>query len=376
MRSWGVSVSVIVIAVGIAACRSEKKADVNADVGREAARRAMSAAGVPGIAFASVTREREIGVGAVGLADTTRAIAAGADTVFEAASIAKVIVATCVMQLVEERKLDLDRDVAAYVGFPVRHPAGGSPITLRMLLTHRASIRDRQDEISAGAEGNPLGPFLKAYLAVGDAPRAAAFLDAGPGVTMQYSNVGAALAAFAVERVSGESFAATTVRRIFVPLRMNDTTWTKASPASPAWATPYILRDAGFVPVPHPFHAVYPAVDLLSSARDLARFARAILRDGELEGARILSAASVRAMVHGDDEQALAWQLRSIGGARVAGHEGEDTGASTAFFLDLAAGTGAVVLANGDAFGSGNDARAAAIQSLVADLLAAARTPR
>ena len=125
--------------------------------------------------------------------------------------------------------------------------------------------------------------------------------------------------------------------------------------------------------LPQATHAVYPVVDLQSSARDLARFARAILRDGELDGVRVLSPASVRAMLAadpGDADQALAWQLRTIRGRRVAGHEGEDAGATTALFLDRGAGTAAVVLANGDAFGSGDSARAAAIEALLADLLA------
>jgi len=212
------------------------------------------------------------------------------------------------------------------------------------------------------AEGNPLGVFLKTYLAAGERPRALAFLDAGPGSAMEYSNVGAALAAFAVERVSGESFAAVSARRVFAPLRMSNTSWTTpAARASLVVATPHAYRDGALLALPQPSHAVYPSVDLRSSAHDLARFARAVLRDGELDGARILSAASVRAMVQGDGDQALAWQLRTMGGARVAGHEGEDQGATTALFLDLAAGTGAVVLANGDAFGSGNEARAAAM---------------
>jgi CubicO group peptidase (beta-lactamase class C family) len=104
-----------------------------------------------------------------------------------------------------------------------------------------------------------------------------------------------------------------------------------------------------------------------------------MLRDGELDGARVLNASSVRAMttaIDGDAAQALAWQLRTIGPAqtrlRVVGHEGEDAGATTALFIDRAAGTSVVVLANGDAFGSGDRARAAAIQSLLVDLLAAA----
>jgi hypothetical protein len=74
-----------------------------------------------------------------------------------------------------------------------------------------------------------------------------------------------------------------------------------------------------------------------------------------------------------DEHEPLAWQLRSIGGARVLGHEGEDRGASTGLFLDLSAGTAAVVLTNGDAFGSGDRARAEAVQTFLAELLATAR---
>jgi CubicO group peptidase (beta-lactamase class C family) len=209
---------------------------------------------------------------------------------------------------------------------------------------------------------------MQTYLISADAPRAASFLDARPGTTMSYSNVGAALAALAVEHVAGESFAKVSARRVFTPLRMTSTGWTAT--ASPPVATPYAHRQGAFVALPQPSHAVYPAVDLFSSAHDLARFARAILRDGELDGARILSAASVRAMVQGEGDQALAWQLRTIGGARVTGHEGEDAGATTALFLDLARGTGAIVLANGDAFGSGDKARADAVQVLLGALLA------
>jgi CubicO group peptidase (beta-lactamase class C family) len=121
---------------------------------------------------------------------------------------------------------------------------------------------------------------------------------------------------------------------------------------------------------------VYPAVDLFATAGDLARFSRAILRDGELDGARILSAASVRAMLRAETaaaDQAIGWQLRTIGGRPVIGHEGEDAGATTGLFLDLASGTGALVLANGDAFGSGDKVRAEAIQTMISGLLATTR---
>ncbi|MDB5215629.1 MAG: Beta-lactamase [Myxococcaceae bacterium] len=373
--------------IAVVGCRSVEKASASADASADAdaradadadarGRAAMERAGVPGIAYAVVTRERER-LGGTGVGDLERRSVVTAGTVFEAASIAKLLVATCVMQLVEEGTLDLDADASKYVGFAIRHPRSATPITLRMLLGHRASIEDRQDEIGAPRAGNALAPFLQRYMIEGTKPRAAAFLDAPPGTSTTYSNVGASIAALAVEHVVGASFADVSTRRVLVPLRMLDTTWVAPARPSVTAARPYARTDGGFLALPSPSHALYPAVDLHSSARDLARFARAVLRDGELDGARILSASSVRAMtsaVAGDADQALAWQLRTIGPAqtRVAGHEGEDAGATTALFLDLATGTGAVVLANGDAFASGDAARAAAIQALLADLLAAA----
>jgi CubicO group peptidase (beta-lactamase class C family) len=280
------------------------------------------------------------------------------------------------MQLVEDGKLDLDADAATYVGFALRHPAFSERITLRMLLTHRASIRDLDDELTARADGNPLGTFLKRYLVRDDAPRAAVFLGDRPGTKLTYSNVGASIAALAVERVAGESFGSFSTRRVFAPLHMTRTAWAVAEPTPFPVATPHAYRNGAFVALPTASHAVYPAVDLFAPATDLARFAWAILRDGELDGARILSASSVRTMLRADArdaDQALGWQLRTIGKRRVVGHEGEDAGATTGLFLDLEAGSGAVVLANGDAFGSGEPARAEAIQTMISELLATTR---
>lgn len=370
--------------IALAACRSEKSRADAGTMTRFDARAAIANAKVSAVAFAAVNREREVVLGGEGFADRARKIVADPATVFEAASIAKLIVATCAMQLVEAGKLTLDADVNGYLGFAVRHPSFDDRITMRMLLTHRAAIRDRNDELTAHAPGNALEPFLKHYLLDGATPRGVSFLDVRPGTRMQYSNVGAALAALVVQRVAGEDFAELSTRRVFAPLGMPSTRWVAAGPTSAVTAIPYAYRDGELVSLPPPSHAVYPAVDLHSTSRDLSRFARAVLREGELDGARILSADSVRLMLQpvspGDEEtagatsdQALAWQIRTIGGARVAGHEGEDAGATTALFIDVAAGSAAVILANGDAFSSGDATRVAPIQSMLAELLARAR---
>lgn len=337
---------------------------------------------VPAIAYAAFAKERTLLEAADGQIGGPSSIGAAAETVFEAASIGKLVIAVSVMQLVDDGKLDLDADVSTILGFPVRNPKHARvAITLRLLLTHRASIVDRQDELLAPRSAAALGDFIRHYLVSDGAPRAEIYDGGAPGEVFRYSNIGAALAAYVVERAAGASFDQVTATRIFGPLAMRDTRWgagdASATPTKTArLAIPHEYVDGGFTALPHASHAIYPVVDLYSSARDLARFGRAILRGGELDGVRVLAEPRVRTMVapqSADGEQALAWQLRTIGGRSVVGHEGEDRGATTALFLDLGSGTGALVLANGDAFASGDRMRAGAVQDLLAELLGAAR---
>src|SRR5690606_154784 len=116
---------------------------------------------------------------------------------------------------------------------------------------------------------------------------------------------GTALAALVVERVARRSFADVSTERVLRPLRMTSSSWERR-------------------------RAVYPVVDLVSTAPDLARFGRAVLRGGELDGARILSERSVDEMLEGS----LGWQETKIGKYALVGHEGEDARASTGLYLD------------------------------------------
>jgi CubicO group peptidase (beta-lactamase class C family) len=324
---------------------------------------------VPAIAYAAVTRDATIHEGADGAADVAASRAATRETRFLAASIAKAIVATCVMQLVEEGRIDLDSDVSRWTDFPVRHPLhGGVKITLRMLLVHSASIRDDYPKLAP--RDVALGAFLRDYLG-----RKESWLPDAPGASFAYSNVGTSLAAWVVERVSSAPFGEVAARKVFRPLGMNATAF--GACADPARAAPHVFTEGRFVRADRGVYPVYPAVDLWSTPGDLARFARAVLRGGELDGVRVLSAGSVDEMLrdHGGD-QGLAWQRRVIHGGRVVGHEGEDAGASAGLFLDAARGAGAIVLANGDAFASGDAARAAALEDLLGELLSSAARTR
>src|SRR5262249_2042527 len=148
---------------------------------------ALAGAHVPAIAFGAVTRDREVIASAVGHADVAAQVRATADTPFEAASIAKTVIATCVLQLVAAHILELHADASRCVGSPLRHPKSRTPITLRMLLSHTSSIRDRPEEtLSRG--GIPLGEFLRAYFSADGGARRDTFFDGAPGTMMAYSN--------------------------------------------------------------------------------------------------------------------------------------------------------------------------------------------
>lgn len=281
---------------------------------------------VPALTYAWFTRDAHDS----GFAGETKPSA------FLAASIAKTIIGTVVMQLSVEKKLSLDADVTEYVGFPVRHPRHPNVVvTLRLLLSHVAALVDDFDTLQAPGE---LEPFLKAYLSL-----PSHWGKEAPGAKLRYSNVGSALAALAVERIVQRSFAEESASRVFDPLRMKSTEWDRR-------------------------RAVYPVVDLRSNAADLARFGRAMLRGGELDGTRILPESAVDEMLR----DSLGWQHTKIGTYALTGHEGEDKRASTGFYIERARGIGALVLANGDAFSSGNPQRAGAIADLLDALLTTA----
>jgi CubicO group peptidase (beta-lactamase class C family) len=274
----------------------------------------MTEARVPGLAVAVVNN----GV-------VTRTEAAGnvtAETPMEAASIAKTVIGIAVMQLVEKGTLGLDDDASLHLPFPLRHPSN-EPITIRMLLTHRGSIRDPVD--LEAARDPDLSAFLK---------RSVDFFGEEPGTKTRYSNVGASLAALCVEKESGKRF--------------------------DAYAHDAILAPVGAARAAyHPLHAVYPVVDLWATAGELGALLAAIERGGD----PILK--SVDAMLDGN----LGWQTIDLQGRTLSGHEGEDRAASTAMFFDRKTKSGAVVLTNGDAFASGDPDRSRALQSLLSDLL-------
>lgn len=121
------------------------------------------------------------------------------DHAFRCASISKFATAAGVIRLAAERQIDLDRDVSDYLPYPVRHPgAPERPVTLRLLLAHRAGLRDGPTyQAALSADPPPATEVLKA---------ADTFAPYLPGEGFEYSNFGAGLVGAVLEAALGRPF--------------------------------------------------------------------------------------------------------------------------------------------------------------------------
>ncbi|HEX8789520.1 MAG TPA: serine hydrolase [Polyangiaceae bacterium] len=230
------------------------------------------------------------------------------DTVFDLASLTKpVATATSIMALVDRGTVGLDDPVGKYV--PECAGGGKGAITLRHLLLH----------VSGLPADTAFGDFEHgreaAIRGICDAK-----MRAAPGVKSIYSDIGFILLEEVVRRVTGKELPDFANEAIFAPLGMKDTGFvpTGERKARAAW-TEEVDGEwrAGVVHDPRAFRlgGVAGHAGLFSTGDDLARYARAILGRGQVEGRRILSAATVDAMTAPYDVpggiRTLGWQVDS-----------------------------------------------------------------
>lgn len=151
---------------------------------------------------------------AEGLADRGTARAVTADDPVRVASISKLVTTLALMRLVDQGRLDLDRDVSDYLGWPLRNP--GFPdtrITLRLLLSHRSSLLDGPDLYII-----PLGKTLREQLAD---PRVWDGAHAPGSGWFHYTNLNFPVAASVMERATGERFDRLMTRLVLKPLKLD-----------------------------------------------------------------------------------------------------------------------------------------------------------
>ena len=326
---------------------------------------------LPGLAIAVERGGQVVWSGAWGWADVDAQIPATADTPFTLGSVSKTFIAAALMKSVEAGEISLDANLAELeLPFLDNPKIDGEAITLRHLATHTAGIRDGalydcgyyMDETHASLyrEFTDLecpepveadqASFLESYLSPdGILYNAAHWAGHIPGEAFAYSNIGASLAAVALERGVGVDFDTLTQTRVFAPLGMDHTFW-HVTDDTPAIARRYFREDSAedWFQLPEYSLATWADGGLKASAHDLGVFLAEIAA-AERGESSWLSAASAQVMLSAQTDQPseLEWQgIFWMGGGTSFGHTGGDPGVTTLMFHDRAHDVGVIMLLN------------------------------
>jgi CubicO group peptidase (beta-lactamase class C family) len=233
------------------------------------------------------------------------------DTIFDLASLTKpLVVGTLVQWLVENGRLNLrDRAVQYLPEFSVRDK---ERVTIEQLLLHTSGLppSNSLNDFKHGPEkarALTLGGWLYKY----------------SGREFIYSDIGYIALGELIENITGERLDRTAERVIWGPLGMRDTRYCPTLCDDPriaptelnyGWAKNPIRGEPSDTRV-HRLGGVAGNAGLFASADDIARFARMLLNGGQLDGARVLSAQSIREMLLPRTvpkaRRALGWDVSS-----------------------------------------------------------------
>jgi CubicO group peptidase (beta-lactamase class C family) len=239
------------------------------------------------------------------------------DTVYMLGSILKSVIATAILQLVEDGTMALDDDVNNYLPFELRHPDYPSePITIQMCLSHRSSLLefpneyllwDRDQEMVAWVTNNlgweipswtPLS--LEQYIEQNLSSiviDSSVWLPNRPGTNYKYSNsVAQILLPYIIQNATGQSHKSYIAENIFSPLEMENSGFNGADFAQ-AHAKPYSKINENIIQIPDEYYlGNYISSDLRGSLPDLANFMIAHMNEGKYKNFQLLSPESIELM--------------------------------------------------------------------------------
>jgi CubicO group peptidase (beta-lactamase class C family) len=211
------------------------------------------------------------------------------DTIFDVASLTKVIATTpAIMLLAERGQIDLNAPVRNYI--PEFTGEGKERVKVRELLTHTSGLPPDL-ETRSGWQGQP-----EAVRKACEVP-----LDSVPGAEFQYSDINFILLGEIVRRVSKTPLEIFVRQEIFAPLKMVDTgflpptnEWLRIAPTEVVHGQPW--RGVVHDPTARHMGGVAGHAGLFTTAGDLARYAKMLLNLGELDGVKVFKPETVKLM--------------------------------------------------------------------------------
>jgi CubicO group peptidase (beta-lactamase class C family) len=248
-------------------------------------------------------------------------------SLFHMASVTKTFVATAVMQLVEQGKIDLDAPVTRYLPYFKLNDERYREIKIRQMLSHTSGIPDTvnynwdKPEFDAGA----LERFVRST--------ADEKLVFAPGEKFGYSNTAYEILGDIIAKVSGQSFEDYVHQHILTPLGMKDSTLLVREANPQLLTSPHVVENQKVVVSKiFPYNRAHaPSSTLYSSIEDMSRWAMANLNRGELDGQRILKRETAESMWRPvvdalGMKEGISWFTTEKSGHRLVLHSGGDVG--------------------------------------------------
>jgi serine beta-lactamase-like protein LACTB len=304
---------------------------------------------LPALSLALVDNQKIVWARGYGFADADRKKPATADTVYRVGSVSKLFTDIAVMQLVEQGKLDLDAPVTKYL--PDFKPISkyDKPITLRMLMSHRAGL------VREPPAGNYFDPSVTALdRTVRSLNDTELLLE--PGAKTKYSNAGIAVVGLVVEETQKQRFARHLYNRVLDPLGMTHSAFEPTAELNRDLAAAVMWTyDGREFPAPTFELGMAPAGSMYSTVNDLGRFMSALFAGGKGRGGQVLQPETLRQMLtpqfakEGDKTGfGIGFNIAELDGHKRIGHGGAIYGFATELSALPDEKLGVVVVASRD----------------------------
>jgi CubicO group peptidase (beta-lactamase class C family) len=265
------------------------------------------------------------------------------------ASVSKPFVATAVMQLAEQGKIDLDEHAVTYLPYFELADERYKDITIRQMLNHTSGMPDVMDyewdkpQYDEGAAERYVRSLTKEEMI------------AAPGERWQYSNMAFDAMGDVIAKVSGQPFEIYVKENILDVLGMSESNFLQPETSEELRTTPHVWKLGPAVSEVYPYNRRHaPSSTLNSSVLEMTNWAFANLNRGELNGRRILKEGSYDILWSPSAEVGeglrvgLSWFLGSYRDAATVDHGGGDTGYRSSFTLLPEQNIGVIIASNYD----------------------------
>ncbi len=285
---------------------------------------------LPAVSLALVDGDQIVWSAGFNAEDPTTSAAANGSTVYRVGSVSKLLTDMALMQLVAERKVDLDAPVSKYLPeFQPHNPFDAAP-TVRQLTSHLSGL---VREPPVGSYFDPDEPPIEATVAsLNDTA-----LVHKPATATKYSNAAVTVAGLIVEKVAGKPFEEHVQETLLRPMHMRSSSFRRTaeidSRTAQAWMwTRHLPRFAA----PQFDLATIPAGNLYASVDDLGNFLITIFSDGRFGDTRVLPAEAMQEMLRPTPDAdgkptdyGIGFRLGELDGHKTFSHGGAVYGYST-----------------------------------------------